>query len=218
MAKAFAAVLGAVLGISTPIFAQYEPVGPSRPAPPLRSTVNRHFGFYIRPDLGFGYMSASESVGGTTVTVSGASGLGGVAIGGAVSENHILAVHIVDSVASNPSVSASSGNAGPSSYSQLLMWGIGPEYTYYFMPENIYVSGTLALTRISVNNGNRTASTDAGLGARLGVGKEWWVSDHWGLGIAGHFSLSTNQDPAQNGMSFTMNTWALGAVFSATYN
>jgi len=50
----------------------------------------------------------------------------------------------------------------------------------------------------------------------LALGKEWWVSDHWGLGVAGHISFSSNQDPVAS--NNTLTTWAFGAAFSATYN
>ena len=58
--------------------------------------------------------------------------------------------------------------------------------------------------------------TNWGFGLRAALGKEWWVSDHWGLGIAGHVSLTVNQDSGTNPPTWT----GLGATvaFSATYN
>jgi hypothetical protein len=185
--------------------------------PPSRggydSTYQRHFGFYIRPDLGVGYMSSTES----GITLSGFSGLGGVAIGGAIRENSILAVHIIDAVAQNPSVS-SGGSSTSTRDTSLLLWGIGPQYTHYFMPANVYLSTTLALTRLHISSGGRSADSNWGVGTRIALGKEWWVSDHWGLGLDGHIGFSTNQDPVGGGSSNTLTTWTFGAAFSATYN
>jgi hypothetical protein len=177
------------------------------------SRYQRHFGFYIRPDLGFGYMTSSES----GVTLSGFAGLAGVAIGGAIQENSILAVHIIDAVAQNPTVSAGGSSANTNDTS-VTLWGIGPQYTYYFMPANVYLSTTLALTRMHSSSPGASGDSDWGIGTRVAVGKEWWVSDHWGLGVVGHVSFSSNQDPVPGGGSNALTTWALGFAFSATYN
>jgi hypothetical protein len=205
--------LAAVLLTGTAVIAQ--DVQPYQPPPRAGydSTYQKHFGFYIRPDLGFGYLTQSES----GVTISGFSGLAGVAIGGAIRENSILAVHIIDAVAQNPSVSSGSFSATAND-TTVLLWGIGPQYTYYFMPSNMYLSTTLALTRLHISSRGRSGDSDWGLGTRIALGKEWWVSDHWGLGVAGHLSFSTNQDPVAGGGSNTLTTWTFGAAFSATYN
>ena len=205
--------LAAVLLIGTAVMAQDIQPYQAPPRTGFDSTYQRHFGFYIRPDLGFGYLTQTES----GVTISGLSGLAGVAIGGAIRENSILAVHIIDAVAQNPNVS-SGGLSATANDTTVTMWGIGPQYTYYFMPSNLYLSTTLALTRLHVSSGNNSGDTDWGLGTRIALGKEWWVSDHWGLGVAGHISFSTNQDPVSGGGSSTLTTWTFGAAFSATYN
>ena len=205
--------LAAVLLTGTALMAQDIQPYQAPPRTGFDSTYQRHFGFYIRPDLGFGYLTQTES----GVTISGLSGLAGVAIGGAIRENSILAVHIIDAVAQNPNVS-SGGLSATANDTTVTMWGIGPQYTYYFMPSNLYLSTTLALTRLHVSSGNNSGDTDWGLGTRIALGKEWWVSDHWGLGVAGHISFSTNQDPVSGGGSSTLTTWTFGAAFSATYN
>jgi hypothetical protein len=117
----------------------------------------------------------------------------------------------------NPDVSFSSGPSGGSSGTQLALFGIGPDFTYYWTPSNVYFTGTLALTRLTVTANGRDSNSEYGIGGRVGFGKEWWVSDHWGLGIAGHLSFSTNKDTGSSNPP-TLSTWALGATFSATYN
>src|SRR5438128_4492993 len=121
--------LAAVLLIGTAVMAQDIQPYQAPPRTGFDSTYQRHFGFYIRPDLGFGYLTQTES----GVTISGLSGLAGVAIGGAIRENSILAVHIIDAVAQNPNVS-SGGLSATANDTTVTMWGIGPQYTYYFMP------------------------------------------------------------------------------------
>jgi hypothetical protein len=214
-----------VLCLSVSAFAETAPMNPAtqsvtgaRPMSLLGdNTINRHFGFFIRPDLGFGYLSSSESTGVGDVTISGVAGVAGLSIGGAVAENLIFGAHIFDAVTSNPTVSAG-GTSASTSNASLTMIGIGPELTYYFMPNNVYLSGTVALTRMTFNSNGNDASTDWGLGSRVTLGKEWWVSNHWGLGLSGHVSYSANNDPAANGSGNLMSSWAFGAAFSATYN
>ena len=129
----------------------------------------------------------------------------------------ILGAHIFDAVTSNPNISLG-GSSSNTSNASLTMFGIGPELTYYFMPNNVYLSGTVGLTRMTFNSNGNDASTDWGLGSRVTLGKEWWVSNHWGLGLSGHISYSANNDPASNGNGNLMSSWAFGAAFSATYN
>jgi hypothetical protein len=215
-----------VLCLSLSVFAETAPMNPAmspaisaaRPGTLLAdNTINRHFGFFIRPDLGFGYLSSSESSGLGDATISGVAGVAGLSIGGAVAENLILGAHIFDAVTSNPNVSLGNASSNTSNAS-LTMFGVGPELTYYFMPNNIYLSGTVALTRMTFNSNGNDASTDWGFGSRVTLGKEWWVSNHWGLGLSGHISYSANNDPASNGNGNLMSSWAVGAAFSATYN
>jgi hypothetical protein len=190
--------------------------------PPSDTTIHRHFGFYIRPDLGLGYLSASEDgANGTSFTLSGLTGLGGLAIGGAIAENNILAVHIIDAVVTSPSISLTvngATNSATANNGTVNMWGIGPEYTVYYMPYNIYTSATIALTKMRLTINNNSSDTDWGLGVRASIGKEWWVSDHWGLGLVGHVGYNSNGDPSSSGTTYTLSTWTGGLAFSATYN
>ena len=183
-----------------------------------QAQVHAHDGFFLRLDLGGGYLehsSPTNSVLGD-MKVSGGAGSFGVAVGGAVAENLILAGHLYSSAISNPSISYSSGASGNTSDTTMSMVGIGPELTYYFMPVNLYVSGTLAATRLHSSTNGQDGDSDWGVGMRLALGKEWWVSDNWGLGLAGLFSWSSNKD--QGAGAPTISTWGLGVAFSATYN
>ncbi len=211
--KAVTLVAGILISASTYAQQPIQPMQPGQPGTMMRDeTANRHLGLFLRPDLGFGYMSTSG--GGTTI--SGAAGFFGFAIGGAVTENVILGAHIYDGLVVNPNVTLSSGASGSTSNTTLTMLGIGPELTYYFMPSNLYLSATLAVTKLSLTVNNITGNSNAGWGGRLALGKEWWAGDHWGLGVVGHFSYASNGDQGTNAQ--TLSTWGLGLAFSATYN
>jgi len=207
-----AVVLAAAIGVARPVHAgQTLPSSRMVPGMMIRDdTVNRHFGFLLRPDVGAGYMSTSMG----DTTRSGVAGTFGVIVGGAVSENLILGAHLYDGVIGDPNAISPSASG---SKTQATMVGVGPNLTYYFMPVNIYLSASMAFTRMNLTAGNFSGDSAWGLGTRLSLGKEWWVSDHWGLGFAGHFSYSDNKsdttDTAQR-----IKTWGVGLSFSATYN
>lgn len=225
MVRIILAAAAALVAVATPAAAQqadrpleFVPLQPATTAAtPLPNRITGHSGFFVRPDFGVGFMSASTSSNGGALGISGVTALTSVAVGTTVAENHQLAIHLMNGVAMNPSLSYA-GFSGAMGGTQLTMWGIGPEYTYYFMPDNIYVSGTLALTQMSLGMGFLSMQSDWGLGTRLAVGREWCVAEHWGVGVAGHLSLSSNQNAGLSGDSFAMTTWALGLVLSATYN
>jgi len=190
------------------------PVASSAQGAPQDSTRHRHLGGFIRPDLGFGFMTTFASQNGNDVAISGLAGTFGLAAGFALSENSILALHFWDSVATNPEVSVN-GSTSSTSDTTLTLLAFGPEYTYY-TGGNYYFSFSPALTRATLSSGGSAGDTNLGIGLRLAVGKEWWASDHWGLGLAGHLSMSSNVDSSTNGP--TWNTWSATIAFSATYN
>jgi hypothetical protein len=206
--------------------AAVEPLAPSRPAPLETSrrpaaeaaaeSERRHHGLFLRPDLGVGYLTASASDPTAAVTLSGAAGSFGFSLGGTIAEGLILAGHVWDWNAVNPSVTVN-GQSGSSSNTSLTLIAIGPELDYYFMPSNIFIGGTLALSRGSLGVNGNSYNTEVGFAAQFAVGKEWWVSDKWGLGLKGQFVVSSNKDSAA-GNAPTWTGYAFGASFSATYN
>ena len=108
------------------------------------------------------------------------------------------------------------GGVGGTGYG---LGGMGLNVTYYFMPVNVYLSASPSLTfqsSMTRFGGTTSVSSRAGFGAKLSVGKEWWVGDHWGLGVAGQFFTSWN-GASGSGMG-TWSTVAGGVAFSATYN
>ena len=198
--------------------------GPQASAPPSASrelplpeiggqaatgTTHRHLGFQFHGDLGLGYLSTSEG----DVTISGAGGAFGLEAGYAVWENTLLGLRISDSVAISPTVSTSGGSQGTSSDASVTSVIIAPTLTHYFMPLNLFVSGSIGVSTLSFGSGGTSSSANTGLGARAAIGKEWWVSDHWGIG--GVFQISYAENGDTNG---NLSTIAAGIAFSATWN
>jgi hypothetical protein len=188
-------------------------------APFADSTIQRHFGFFFRPELGFGYTNSGASSGGVDFTVKGGGASLALALGGAVTENFIIGGQVWDVVASSPTVEVSSGStsvsgsdadtsAGLVGYGLLLNW---------YLPSNFYVAITPSFTRLVADNGSSSSTSEWGFGVRGAFGKEWWVSNHWGLGVAGSLAVSGNKDSSASNAP-TWTTVAFGIGFSATYN
>ena len=127
----------------------------------------------------------------------------------------------------------------------------------YYFPNDIYIRPTITLSQTSsfdykldedyyfYNTGdllNRKLEASfigskALSGASFAVGKEWWVSDHWGLGVVGYLSYGefttvkfTTTELYTNKLtgaklnnyvylpSANIDYLILGVAFSATYN
>jgi hypothetical protein len=183
-------------------------------APPPAPGYHEHDGLYLRLLLGVGYLHSSASYSGVSDKISGVGETFGVAVGGSVTPNLVVYGEFFGTSVSDPTVEEG-GSSATASGLTATMAGIGPGVAYY-LDGNMYVSGTLLLTKLSFSDSNSTdqlASTDWGFGAGLTFGKEWWVSRDWGLGVSGQFQAASMKD---NGVDWT--TISASVLCSATFN
>jgi hypothetical protein len=147
--------------------------------------------------------------------VSGFGGSFGIAAGAAVTDNLVIYGELFDDIATSPTFSMG-GQEFEADDTSAGVVAVGAGVAYYVMPLNLYFSGTLAASQLTVQvDGEEVGESDWGLGASLMVGKEWWVSHDWGLGLAGQFYAGQMKDK-DDGPKW--NTTAGALVFSATYN
>jgi hypothetical protein len=177
--------------------------------------VQQHDGFFLRFVLGGGFTSMSSNESEAGIKISGGGGAFGIALGGLVSQNLVLFGELVSSIAVNPRVEFNGRNLGEAEMDAGMI-GIGAGLAYY-LPSNVYFSGTFALTQVNIQDkdGTTVIETEFGPGASLLVGKEWWVSNNWGLGVAGRFifaSMKGKNDGAR------WSAYGFNLVFSASYN
>jgi hypothetical protein len=178
---------------------------------------HQHDGFFMRVTAGLGYLSASENQNGADVTYSGLGESYSVALGGTIAPNLILYGEFLGTSITNASWS-SGGRTQDYSYLDLTQFGFGPGLAYYVEPINLYLSGTLTFTKIyfsDTSTANPIDNTSPGIGLSFTVGKEWWVTPDWGIGIAGQFHVASMNDPTYDSR---MRTVVLSLLFSATYN
>jgi hypothetical protein len=172
-----------------------------------------HDGFYLRLALGAGGAWTS----GAGQKYSGGSVAFGAAFGGAITPHLILYGEFIGHTIPNPTFEAFGTSQSLDADVDIL--GVGPGVAYYFMPLNLYVSGTLLLQQVQLSNSNNSdrsfALTKAGIGCSIMVGKEWWVADDWGLGVAAQLLLGSAKD------SYVDARWTsrgVAIMFSSTYN
>jgi hypothetical protein len=214
----------------------YQPLG-GKPEPEIEKgdwdpwdhvgeAGHRHDGFMLRLSigLGFGAVTGSDQVlSHDEVSLTGLGLHTELAIGGALTENVILNADLFQTTIFNPSVKSGGDDLGDANKldedigvgEDTDLGGIGIGVTYYIMPANVYVAGSVGIGKVMFvdRSGNRGGS-DVGFVTDVMVGKEWWVGVDWGIGVAGQFVLVAAKDDYLGSVSGI----GVGLMFSATYN
>jgi hypothetical protein len=102
---------------------------------------------------------------------------------------------------------------------------VGPGLKYYLTSSNLFLAASAELARLDFRHeesaGNGSFHTrHRGVVLRLSYGKEWWLSNRWGIGLAGEVMLGRmsygDEDSYGPGGSYRPEQFSLYA--SATYN
>jgi hypothetical protein len=151
-----------------------------------------------------------------TVKLSGGGPAFSIAVGGAPVPNLALFGSLFFTGASQPNVSTSVSSVQSSG--DALVGGFGAGIVYYFMPANIYLSAAVAALNFQADDssGKTTYTSDYGVGFEGMVGKEFMVSEHWGLGGALEFVGASSMKDKDN-PSISWSAGAFNLLFSATY-
>lgn len=207
----------------------------STPTQALADRGGTHDGFFLRLSTGLGYASVSGD-NDNSATFKGATSQSSIAIGGIVTENLALHADIFAVTLVSPDVTI-----GGITYSDLDITmragALGIGLTYYFMPLNLYLSGSIgaavASTKVVFTDStSRTYESGTGFGLNLMVGKEWWVSENWGIGVAGqliYVDISTEYEAVVSSRTIpgaltlavvedSATGTAGGVLFTATFN
>jgi len=183
----------------------------------LAQGVHEHDGFFLRLSTGAGSSTSTEDIQGTKFGYEGGCGQGSFAIGYAVAPNFILNVDMFGNLVTDPTVTIDGVEFGEAKDVEVETTGFGVGATYYFMPVNIYVAGSFGFGETTAKYKGNESTTDPGYAANLMAGKEWWVSDNWGLGAALQVVWASVPDKGE-GKTYTLNTTSVGVLFTATYN
>ena len=196
--------------------------------PPLDEVgAHEHDAFYFRVLFGPATMQARTG----HRSLSGGGFDLGLSAGHALRKDLILHLDSIFSSALSPSYEVDGEAMDDRSISAVAV-GLGPGVTYY-APHTLYATGAVYASWL-----NRTETrevppdpadplgqpgteevydrSDTGIGASLTLGKEWWVTESWGLGIAARAYLASMPDAES--ADTTWGVHSLGLLFSATMN
>jgi hypothetical protein len=210
----------------------------AREAAARQAGRHRHDGFFLRMALGVagGYGTADARYGevADTFTWRGVGPVFDLAIGGAVVEDLLLQVELASVILPTASFERESGTADGDGDLRGFSFVVGLGVTYYFMPLNLYVSGSFGIGRHGIDakreyDGDDEYATivtsEMGFGMALAAGKEWFVSDNWGLGVSAlllYTAGPSDFEDARTGDPLEPRGWGHavsgGVLLSATYN
>ena len=152
-----------------------------------------HDGFFLRLSAGGGAANTEIDVPGAKTKLDGSTGDVNFAVGGTVAKNLALHGTVFGWLVSDPDVEVDSLGTG-SAEGDLDLTAFGAGLTYYFMPANIYISGSVGAGKLSFDSPVGDFESDRGLVGELTVGKEWWIGGGWGLGLSGSFGFHSIPD------------------------
>jgi hypothetical protein len=187
------------------------------PAPSYYSAPFVHQGLFLRLTVGAGFLTASETVNGATLSYSGFGATLSGALGGAIAPNLIIYGEILGTSVFNADQTYGGQPQGLSGL-DVAMYGFGPGIAFYIEPVNMYLSGTLTFSKVSFTDTYSqypTGDTNLGIGGSFTVGKEWWVAQRLGMGIAGQAFVASMTDPEYN---TRLSAVAISMLFSLTFN
>lgn len=177
-----------------------------------------HDGFYMRFLAGPSYTSSQFDGADNSMEIKGLSGTFRVQIGSTIANNLILYGELGGASIQNPDIEIG-GNPYNTEDTKASITDIGAGITYYFMPSNFYITGTVLASQYTVEytggNVKQKGESDRGFGIFIGAGKEWWVSKDWALGLAGFMAYSNVPDKGNSDV--TIGSTTFGVLFSATY-
>lgn len=185
--------------------------------------AREHDGFFLRLSIGPGagrahYKERVDGMRTSTVEASGLAGMFDVAAGARVVGNLIVHGNLLFTRFDSPTRRVDGvKDAALHVTSSATMLGAGA--SYYFMPLNVYVSGSLGMAWAFERRARDQLRSGTGVFVGLAAGKEWWVgrSGEWGLGAALRATfLAAPVDIL--GVESTLKLGNIGVAFSATFN
>lgn len=194
--------------------------------------ARRHDGFFLSISPGVAGGSSEADLGGgagswDNITYSGPGGILDFKIGGAVAENFILSFDVIGRNVPGPDLETVGGTTELDEDVILSDGTLGLGLTYYVMPANIFFSGTVGVGRFVLTNptedadDDETVETNAGLSLHAKIGKEWWVSDNWGLGVAagyGFLGAERNENDSDSDFNGDYSSHKFYVLFNTTFN
>jgi hypothetical protein len=177
-----------------------------------------HDGLYMQFTPGVGVAATAAKLDdGSTVSLAGAGGSFGIAIGAALSHNWILAADLSGTSVFGPTFKKGDMEVKTDDDIKWNTAYVGAMAAYYVMPINLRISGGLGALRMALDVPHMDLTrSNFGVAAKLGVGKEWWLGNHWGLGVNLEAVAGAIPDDSTSGKGWGF--FSTDLAVSATYN
>ena len=192
-----------------------------------QSEPHTHDGFFLSIALGMGYQSIDFVVADWQPETDNKAGLAtdiDVKVGGRIATNTLLHITLAGATQTETvDYDYSHGHDYKDIKANMSLFGLGA--THYFL-DNFFATASIGISQFHANSDipifNATVSTnadakdanDAGFGFQIGGGKEWWVSDNWGIGASAAllYGFAYNlEDAKESSLAITLR-------LSATWN
>ncbi len=179
----------------------------------LLASEHSHAGFYLRmqPGIGIGYANFED-----LVEASGGSGAFSLHLGYAPVENFIVFGKFSSNSITNPTLTLAGSVNIATDNTQYTVNAFGAGVTYY-LPVNFYLTGSIDIATSKLKMGDLELDSDPGIGMELSLGKEWYVSGKWGLGLA-LLTQFSKMESKEDDVTYDLGNVFIGLMFSATYN
>lgn len=189
------------------------------------SQSRTHDGFFLNLNLGLGFQSIGFVVDDHQPVTADKSGLAtdvDIKVGGRIAENLLLHATLAGTTLTETFKGFDSDSYKMVEIkANMSLFGIGA--TYYFL-DNYMATVSFGISQFHANENvatihavlknNGSEDENAGFGFQIGGGKEWWVSDEWGIGA----SVSILYGFASNLADTKESSFAISLRLSATYN
>ena len=182
------------------------------------ATAHTHQGVYLQLTPGIGAVAtATKLTDDTEVSLSGPASSIGIGVGYAIAENWLLGLDLSGAVVFGPTLKQGGMEVKSDQSVTWSTYYAGVAASHYFMPLNLRVGLGLGALQMALKLPNLPMETSkTGAAAKLVVGKEWWVSDRWGVGVAFESTLGAVPDDKDNDKGWGVAAFSL--ALSAAYN
>lgn len=181
----------------------------------------QHDGFYLSMSIGPLFGSISENViGSYKLYMNGICPQLDFKIGRALNDRIILHATLISnmSVVLKTKISDNSSVITPNDLEGgEVIWGAG--MTYYFI-QNFFISSSFGLGKFTLYDSkhNLTTNSKRGFSMQIKIGKEWWISKNWGLGVGLSYGKTNLTDKSISGIEKKLDSNRFGLLFNTTFN
>ncbi len=209
-----ASLRSCALAVSVPIYLAASSASAQPPAEVAGKHV--HEDLFVHALLGPSFILATTTADGQDLSASGGGATLRLAAGWNVARGLVVFAEVFADVTVSPTFEAGDLMDEPDD-TAFGVSGVGAGLAYY-LGGNYYVSGSVDVVslRLEYEEAGRTVTreSDEGLGGNITLGREFWVSDGWALGLAVQAFLGSV--PGANDTDWTVGTF--GAGLSATFD